>query len=220
MKSFDETWEKIHAEREWGKYPSEHVIRFVARNYYKSDRKNTKALDIGCGAGANTWFLAREGFDVYAFDGSKSAIGRVKTLLSKDNLTANLKVCDAIEMDYPNDYFDFAIDNFSICCNKMECIEDIYKRIFNILKMGGGLLVANFTTKTTGEELGDRIEKNTNTNISSGPLKNKGVIHFSSNDEITSILKRVGFIVTSVDFLSYSDSENIVDALITIAKKP
>lgn len=138
MKSFDETWEKIHAEREWGKYPSEHVIRFVARNYYKSDRKNTKALDIGCGAGANTWFLAREGFDVYAFDGSKSAIGRVKTLLSKDNLTANLKVCDAIEMDYPNDYFDFAIDNFSICCNKMECIEDIYKRIFNILKIGGG----------------------------------------------------------------------------------
>ena len=74
------------------------------------------------GAGANTWFLAREGFDVYAFDGSKSAIGRVKTLLSKDNLTANLKVCDAIEMDYPNDYFDFAIDNFSICCNKMDCI--------------------------------------------------------------------------------------------------
>ena len=221
MKSFDETWEKIHAEREWGKYPSEHVIRFVARNYYKSDRKNTKALDIGCGAGANTWFLAREGFDVYAFDGSKSAIGRVKTLLSKDNLTANLKVCDAIEMYYPNDYFDFAIDNFSICCNKMECIEDIYKRIFNILKIGGGgLLVANFTTKTTGEELGDRIEKNTNTNISSGPLKNNGVIHFSSNDEITSILKRVGFIVTSVDFLSYSDSENIVDALITIAKKP
>ena len=85
---------------------------------------------------------------------------------------------------------------------------------------GGKLLVSNFTTKTTGEDLGDRIEKNTNTNISSGPLKNKGVIHFSSNDEITSILKRVGFIVTSVDFLSYSDSENIVDALITIAKKP
>ena len=35
-------------------------------------------------------------------------------IVCKDNLTANLKVCDAIEMDYPNDYFDFAIDNFSI----------------------------------------------------------------------------------------------------------
>lgn len=54
MKSFDESWEKIHAQREWGKYPSEHVIRFVARNYYKNDRKATKALDVGCGAGANT----------------------------------------------------------------------------------------------------------------------------------------------------------------------
>lgn len=220
MKSFDETWEKIHAEREWGKYPSEHVIRFVARNYYKSDRKNTKALDIGCGAGANTWFLAREGFDVYAFDGSKSAIGRVKTLLSKDNLTANLKVCDAIEMDYPNDYFDFAIDNFSVCQNKKQCIEEIYKRIFNILKTGGGLLVANFSTKTTGEDLGDRIEIHTNTNIKSGPFEGKGIIHFSCKEEITSILQKVGFVVTSVDYMTYSDQGNVVDTLITIARKP
>lgn len=220
MKSFDESWEKIHAQREWGKYPSEHVIRFVARNYYKNDRKATKALDVGCGAGANTWFLAREGFDVYAFDGSKSAIERVKVLLSRDNLSANLKVCDAVEMDYPKEFFDFVIDNFSVCHNKRECIEEIYKRIFNILKSGGKLLVANFTTKTTGDSLGDAIEENTRTNISSGPFVGKGVTHFSSKVEITSILEKVGFIVESVDFLTYSDSGNIIEALITIASKP
>lgn len=27
-------WENIHANQEWGKYPSEQVVRFVARNYY------------------------------------------------------------------------------------------------------------------------------------------------------------------------------------------
>ena len=42
MKSFDNVWEEIHASQEWGKYPSEPVIRFVARNYYKKDRKNPK----------------------------------------------------------------------------------------------------------------------------------------------------------------------------------
>ena len=47
MKSFDETWEEIHSTQEWGKYPSEPVIRFVARNYYKVDRKATKILDFG-----------------------------------------------------------------------------------------------------------------------------------------------------------------------------
>lgn len=30
MKSFNEEWEQIHQSMEWGKYPSENVIRFVA----------------------------------------------------------------------------------------------------------------------------------------------------------------------------------------------
>ena len=52
MKSFDETWEKIHSTREWGQYPSESVIRYVARNFYKSNpRKAVKILDFGCGGG-------------------------------------------------------------------------------------------------------------------------------------------------------------------------
>lgn len=51
MKSFDNEWEKIHASQEWGKYPSENVIRFIARNYYSKDRLKTRILDFGCGAG-------------------------------------------------------------------------------------------------------------------------------------------------------------------------
>ena len=52
MKSFSEEWEKIHSTQEWGRYPSETVIRFIARNYYKTEREKIKILDLGCGAGA------------------------------------------------------------------------------------------------------------------------------------------------------------------------
>ena len=85
MKSFDNEWEKIHASQEWGKYPSENVIRFIARNYYSKDRLKTRILDFGCGAGSNTWYLAKEGFDVYAFDGSVSAVEKTKKRLKEEN---------------------------------------------------------------------------------------------------------------------------------------
>ena len=45
-KSFDTTWEDIHKTQEWGKYPSEDIIRFIARNYYKKERSNIKILDF------------------------------------------------------------------------------------------------------------------------------------------------------------------------------
>lgn len=48
-KSFDEYWEKVHRKTEWGQYPTEHVIRFIARNYYNRERMNTRILDFGCG---------------------------------------------------------------------------------------------------------------------------------------------------------------------------
>jgi tRNA G46 methylase TrmB len=52
-------------QQEWGKYPPEHVIRFVARNFYRvPDRKYVHLLEVGCGPGANVWFMAREGFAV------------------------------------------------------------------------------------------------------------------------------------------------------------
>lgn len=69
---------KIHSTQEWGRYPSETVIRFITRNYYKAEREKIKILDFGCGAGAHTWNLAREGFDEYAFDGSKSAMDKAE----------------------------------------------------------------------------------------------------------------------------------------------
>ena len=70
QKSFNEEWEAIHSTQEWGTYPSEHVIRFIARNYYKTERDKVKILDFGCGSGRDTKYFLEKGYQVAATDGS------------------------------------------------------------------------------------------------------------------------------------------------------
>jgi hypothetical protein len=52
--AWDPLWEQIFNTREWGKYPPEHAVRFVARNFYRVPyRKQVRLLEVGCGPGAN-----------------------------------------------------------------------------------------------------------------------------------------------------------------------
>src|SRR5579872_6053760 len=117
-----ERWDLVFAQRsEWSKYPSENVIRFVARNWYNAaDRKRVRLLDLGSGPGSNTWYMAREGFSVSAVDGSPQAMALLRARLRGDRLTAELKVADYVKLPWPNDFFDGAIDHASIMHNPHE----------------------------------------------------------------------------------------------------
>ena len=123
-----DSWEQIHKTKEWGAYPSEHIIRFIARNYYNvEDRKKVKILDFGSGTGAHTWYLAREGFDTWAFDISETAIMRLKKRMEHENLPVHAEVCDGLNVSYETGFFDAVIDNVSIISNRIDDIKKMYK---------------------------------------------------------------------------------------------
>lgn len=219
MKSFDTIWETIHAAEEWGKYPSESVIRFIARNYYDKERESVKILDYCCGAGSNTWYLVREGFDTYAFDGSQSAVNKVKARLEKEGLEADLRVCDALEIDYDNEFFDCVIDNVSIYSNRFVNIVKMYEGIYRILKVGGKMFSVMFSKNTTGYGLGEKVEKDTFINIPCGSLARIGLAHFYNVEDITDLLYKVGFNDIQADLLHYTDRGNVVEQILVQAKK-
>lgn len=216
--SFDTIWETIHKNQEWGKYPSEPVIRYVARNYYNKIRKQIKILDFCCGAGSHTWYLAREGFDVYAFDGSKSAVNKVKDRLEKEGLKADLRVRDALELDYEDNFFDCVIDNVAIYANKFENITKMYEKIYDMTKQGGGIFTSVFSKHTTGYGMGEQIEKDTFINISCGVLKGRGIVHFYDESEISALLDKIGFCDIKTDLMHYTDNGNVVEQIFASAK--
>lgn len=220
MKSFTEEWEKIHQKQEWGRYPSENVIRFVARNYYGMERSKVRILDFGCGAGANTWYLAREGFDVYAFDGSETAVKRAKDYLETEGYNdVKFAVMDGLELNYPYDFFDCIIDNACIYANTYSVIQKMYKEVFAILKKGGKLFSSCFGIATEGFESGNMLESNTYENIKMGALAGRACAHFFTKEQLENVVEMVGFTNIIIDEMSYTDNGHRIEMFILQATK-
>lgn len=218
-KSFNEEWEYVHSTQEWGAYPTENVIRFIARNYYKSERDKIKILDFGCGAGAHAWYLAREGFDVYAFDGSKSAIEKAKQRFERENLKADLRVADALNLSYADDFFDAVVDNVCIYGNLLEDIKVMYKDIYRMLKPGGKIFTSCFGKRTDGYGSGEKLEEDTYRKITEGVLIERGTTHFFTKESLESVLKESGFQNVHIDFILYTDRGVQVEQFIASAVK-
>lgn len=218
-KSMDGIWNEIHKERIWGGYPSEHIIRFVARNYYAEKRDQIRILDFGCGGGNHTWYLAREGFDTYAFDGSPYAVENARKKLKKEGLYADIRVLDGLNMEYKEDFFDAVIDNVCIYANTLKNIEAMYDNVYRILKKGGRLATVCFGKETYGCGMGREIEDGTYTDIPDGPLHDRGVTHFYEKEDLEGILTEVGFKDIIVDIILYTDNGKTVQQYVAQATK-
>lgn len=202
-----------------GGYPAEHIIRFIARNYYKTERKQVKILDFGCGGGNHTWYLAREGFDTYAFDGSPYAVENAKKKLEKEGLRADIRVLDGVNMEYEENFFDAVIDNVCICTNTLQNIKKMYANVHKVLKEGGKLETVCFGKETYGYGMGRVLEEGTYMEIPDGPLHDRGVTHFYGKEDLERVLAEAGFKDIIVDVILYTDNGKTVQQYVAQAAK-
>lgn len=204
---WDKGWDKIFEENEWGKYPCEELVRFIARNFYNVvDRSDVKILEVGSGTGANLWYLAREGFCVKGIDGSKVGVEKAMRRIKNELLEAEIKVGDILTLPYTNNLFDCVIDNECIYSNSYEDSKKIIDEIHRVLKLGGKFFSKTFMVDTYGDGKGRKLEgeENTYVEINEGALrKGYGIIRFTSEQEISDLYK--DFYIESIDYVIRSD---------------
>lgn len=99
------------------RYPQEKVVQFTFRNFPANQRRGLKALDLGCGSGVHTRFLAREGFEVSALDISDTGVRNTQALLSSAGLAGELAVASIDAIPHPDSRFDVAV-----CISVLECV--------------------------------------------------------------------------------------------------
>lgn len=219
--SWDKKWQSVFTENEWGKYPAESVIRFMAKNFYKKNRSEIKVLEVGCGTGANIWYLLRERFDAYGIDGSSVAIDRAKERLKEENLVSKLISGDIINLPYEDNFFDAVIDNECIYCNNLENTATILKEVKRVLKPHGKFYSRTFTDKLfVGGELDHtKVSSLEYSEINVGPLAGKGFSRLTSKENILNVYG--SFNILSIDSLDYTieNGSQIISEWIIMCEK-
>lgn len=98
MKPFWET-EYLNKEKSTFGNPSKEVAEVVPLL-----NRDAKILDVGCGDGRHSLYLASLGFKVDAFDISTNAIEKIDCLKKQNNLDINTYVCDVLSFDFKYKY--------------------------------------------------------------------------------------------------------------------
>lgn len=186
-------WDSINEARRKGaafnRYPTEPLVVFIAKNYFKAvDRNEIKILEIGCSGGNNLFFLVQEGFDTYGIDHSAPAIEAARNFLGKSNYNAKLSVACATKLPYEDDFFDVVLESNVIHCNTLTDIRVIFKEIHRVMKKGGqfyGILVSDLSAEYgEGVELESRTFDFKDVKSCRGTYDGFPVIHFFNKEEL------------------------------------
>ncbi|MBV9501627.1 MAG: class I SAM-dependent methyltransferase [Acidobacteriaceae bacterium] len=217
----DPVWEQIFSHREWGKYPPEHVVRYVARTFYPApERSKVHLLEIGCGPGANVWFMAREGFRVSGIDGSATAIRKARERLAKEGLSADLHVGNFMSLPWADNAFDGVLENVSLCSNRTETIRMALAEVLRVLKRGAPFQASFFTTRTWGYGTGTKVEPDGFRDMTEGPLVGTGFWVFLTWEKLDDLFR--DFADRSVERISWTmeNEKHLVEQFVITCRKP
>ena len=216
-----EIWEQIFSNKEWGKYPSEAFIRFIARNFYNAvKRADIHILELGLGTGANLWFCAREGFSVSGIEWSKTGIKRFKERLESENLHSHikeLKIGDYLEKldEFEDESFDAWCDSYSLAYNDFEKTKMIIEKAIKKLKLGGKFFSVTPSLNNYGfisdENLGYHSCKPTQ-----GSDAFTGIIRYCDNEDIKKLYEGKNYKITGIKINVLKDLEQTLNELYII----
>lgn len=107
--------------------------------------KKGKALDLCCGAGTNTVYLAQKGFEVTAVDISSKAIEYAKKKAEQAHVKIKFMMQNFVKLPFKVSEFDFIFDMGCFHHVKIEDRSTFIGGVHRVLKKGGVYLLVCFS---------------------------------------------------------------------------
>ena len=186
MQSYDPIWDQIYqAGGQLNRYPFSSVVTYLYRNAPRDrPRSEVRILEIGCGAGNNLWFAAREGFDVTGIDGSATVIDFANSRFAEDGLRGTFLVGDFTKLPFDAGSFDIVLERGAISSAPRSGARKAIEEAARVLRPDGqfyGEIYSNRST-TRGRRGPDGLLLDTE-----GPLGGNGQMAFYGRDGIEAL---------------------------------
>jgi 2-polyprenyl-3-methyl-5-hydroxy-6-metoxy-1,4-benzoquinol methylase len=199
----DDIYAKGH---QLSRYPYDAVVSFIFRHAPRDrPRQNVSILEIGCGAGNNLWFAAREGFQVAGLDGSSTAIQTAQARFAQENLQGDLRTGSFTALPWAAGSFDLAIERGALVCVSLAAQQQAVAEVQRVLRPGGLFCVNTYSDRSTSAHAGTKTADGMITGIHDGTLTGVGDLRFLSRSEVESFFAK-GWEILS---LTHVDSEDV-----------
>ena len=187
MKTFDPVWNEIYGKgQQLNKYPYSSIVSFLFSNAspVRSDGSRTELLEIGCGAGNNLWFAAREGFSVTGLDASDSALEFARQRFAEDGLQGRFDLGDFTSLPYADNQFDIAFERAALSQTPKTSAREAVAEISRVLRPGALFYAELYSDRVTSR--GTKTEDGLMIDVE-GPYSGVGQIGFYSRNEIENL---------------------------------
>lgn len=193
---WDDKWANRFEDR--GNVPSETVKKV---HEHIKDKKVLKVLDLGCGAGRDSYYLFNQGYKVTALDISKEAL----KFLQQKTHDIEFICMDIKDFAFPKNKYDMVFANLSLHYFDRETTQRIIEDIKNSIKDNGYFFIRCKSTKDPQFGDGEKIAHNT--------FKKDHIRHFFDEEYLRELLKdfNIIYLEESEDF--YYSPSAFIEAL-------
>ena len=167
-------------------------------------------LDLGCGEGRHAFYMAEQGFKVYAGDKSEKALQRAgRSALSLENCTVEFKQHDLLAIPFTSDFFDAVLGIQCMGHGTKTDLKSGVEEVRRVLRPGGFFFADFVGMNSQMKHRGKEVEPNTFLGAVKGEISI--LHHYTSEAELKEIFAGYASVKITVNEHAHTASGLVFD---------
>lgn len=155
---------------------------YLLNRWHNQNKKDF--LDLGCGIGRHSVLFGLNGFNISCLDISEDGINKTKKWCESENIVADYKISDMLNLPYKDNSFDCILCFNVISHTDTSGVKKVISELKRVLKDDGEVYLTLCSKETWGFKQTDwpMVDANTKLRMEEGP--EKGIPHFYADYEL------------------------------------